>query len=202
MKKTRLFLCVLVFVCLASCGPKDLRVQEFQVPADTPNPANPTGEFYVIGPGDVLGVTIWKEASLSGPVKVRPDGFITLPLINEVQITGLTTAEVRKTLEEKYKKFLASPLVTIRVEAIVSSRIYLVGQVNNPGVYPFVGNDTLLQVLIQAGGLTIFAKKRNIRVVRRNGEKITEYTVDYNAIIKGDFKQDILLRPGDRVIVP
>jgi len=65
-----------------------------------------------------------------------------------------------------------------------------------------VGKDTLLQVLLQAGGLTIFAKKRNIRVVRREGDKITEYTVDYNAIIKGDFKQDILLRPGDRVIVP
>ena len=65
-----------------------------------------------------------------------------------------------------------------------------------------MGNDTLLQVLLQAGGLTIFAKKRNIRVVHREGNKITEYTVDYNAIIKGDFKQDILLRPGDRVIVP
>jgi len=202
MKITRLLICILVSVFLASCAPKDLRVQEFQVPADTPNPAKPPGEFYVIGPGDVLGVNIWKEPSLSGPVKVRPDGFITLPLINEVQVTGLTTAQVRKTLEEKYKAFLASPLVTIRVEAIVSSQVYVVGQVNNPGVYPFVGNDTLLQVLLQAGGLTIFAKKRNIRVVRRDGDKITEYTVDYNAIIKGDFKQDILLRPGDRVIVP
>jgi len=202
MKKPRLFLCALVSVFVASCAPKDLRVQEFQVPVDTPNPAKPTSEFYVIGPGDVLGVTIWKEAPLSGPVKVRPDGFITLPLINEVQVTGLTTTQARKTLEEKYKKFLASPFVTIRVEQIQSSQVYVVGQVNNPGVYPFVGNDTLLQVLLQAGGLTIFAKKRNIRVVRRNGEKITEYTVDYNAIIKGDFKQDILLRPGDRVIVP
>jgi len=202
MKKTRLLLCILVSVCLASCAPKELRVQEFQLPADTPNPANPTGEFYVIGPGDVLSVTIWKEASLSGPVKVRPDGFITLPLINEVQITGLTTAQVRKTLEEKYKKYLASPFVTIRVEQIQSSQVYVVGQVNSPGVYPFVGNDTLLQVLLQAGGLTIFAKKRNIRVIHREGDKITEYTVDYNAIIKGDFKQDILLRPGDRVIVP
>jgi len=173
MNMTNLLLCVLVVVCLASCGPKDLRVQEFQIPADTPNPGNPTGEFYVIGPGDVLSVTIWKEASLSGPVKVRPDGFITLPLINEVQVTGLTTSQLRKSLEDKYKKFLASPFVTIRVEQIQSSQVYVVGQVNNPGVYPFVGKDTLLQVLIQAGGLTIFAKKRNIRVVRRNGEKIT-----------------------------
>jgi len=202
MTKIGFVLLFLVPVFLASCGTKDLRVQEFQVPADTPNPANPTGEFYVVGPGDVLGVTIWKDASLSGPVKVRPDGFITLPLINEVQVTGLTTAQVRKTLEEKYKKFLASPFVTIRVEQIQSSQVYVVGQVNSPGIYPFVGKDTLLQVLLQAGGLTIFAKKRNIRVVRREGDKITEYTVDYNAIIKGDFKQDILLRPGDRVIVP
>jgi len=202
MTKIGFVLLFLVAVFLASCAPKDLRVQEFQIPADTPNPVKPPGEFYVIGPGDVLGVNIWKEPSLSGPVKVRPDGFITLPLINEVQVTDLTTTQVRKTLEEKFKAFLASPLVTIRVEAIVSSQVYLIGQVNNPGVYPFVGNDTLLQVLIQAGGLTIFADKRDIRVVRRNGEKVTEYIVDYNAIIKGDYKQDILLRPGDRVIVP
>jgi len=202
MNKTRLFLCVSVLVFLASCGPKDLRVREFQLPADTRNPAKPPSEFYVVGLGDVLGVNIWKEPSLSGPVKVRPDGFITLPLINEVHVAGLTTAQVRKALEEKYKAFLANPLVTIRLGAIVSTQIFLIGQVNSPGIYPFIGNDTLIEVLTQAGGFTIFADKRNIRVVRRNGKKGTEYIVDYNAIIKGDFKQDLILRPGDWIIVP
>jgi len=78
----------------------------------------------------------------------------------------------------------------------------MIGQVNSPGAYPLNGNDTILQLLARAGGLTIFAERDDIRIVRRNGEKITEYVIDYDGIIKGDLKQDILLRPGDRVIVP
>jgi len=202
MKKTQVLLCVLVSVCLSSCSPKELRVKEFQVSEYIPNAAKPPTEFYVIGPGDLLGINIWKETSLSGPVKVRPDGFITLPLVNEVQVTGLTTTELRLLLEKRYKEFLINPIVTIRVTGIQSSQIYLIGKVNKPGVLPLTGNDTLLQVLTKAGGLTIFARRSDIRVVRRNGEKVTEYIVDYNAIIKGDLKQDILLRPGDRIIVP
>ena len=92
--------------------------------------------------------------------------------------------------------------MTVRVEAIASSEVFLVGQVNRPGPFPLTGNDTLLQLLTRAGGLTIFARRSGIRVIRREGEKVTEYTVDYDAILGGDLKQDILLRPGDRVIVP
>ena len=187
---------------LVSCATKELRVQEIQLPADVPDPAKPPGEFYVIGPGDLLEVVVWKEPSVSGPVRIRPDGFITLPLINEVQAVGLTTARLRETLEKKYKDFITDPFVTIRVQEINSSQIFVIGQVSKPGSYPVVGNDTLLQLLTRAGGLLPFADRDDIRVVRRNGEKITEYIVDYNAIIKGDLKQDILLRPGDRVIVP
>ena len=117
-------------------------------------------------------------------------------------MSGLTTAQVRKTLEKKYKDYVKAPFVTIRVEAIRSSEVFMVGQVNKPGAYPLSGNDTLLQLITRAGGLNIFADRDDIRVVRRNGEKVKEYIVDYDAIIKGDLKQDILLRPGDRVIVP
>ncbi len=169
---------------------------------DTPNPAKPPDEFYMIGPGDALNIQLWKEPALSGPVTVRPDGFITLPLVNEVQVVGLTTGQLRKVLEEKYQAFMNDPFVTIRVEGTASSEVFLIGQVNKPGAYPAKGNDTILQILTRAGGITIFADQADIRIVRRDGEKVREYTVDYNAILKGDLRQDILLRPGDRIIVP
>jgi len=177
-------------------------VQEFQVAAGTPDPSKPPEQFYVIGAGDTLNINVWKEPTLSGTVKVRPDGYITLPLINEVQVAGQTTANLRNTLEDKYKEFTTDPFVTIRVETIASSEVFLVGQVGKPGAFALSGNETVLQLLTRAGGLGIFADRSNIRVVRREGSWVTEYTVDYDAIIKGDLKQDVLLRPGDRVIVP
>ena len=201
MKDSLLMVFVLVGGLLLGCTTKDLRVQEFQVAAGTPDPTKPPEEFYVIGAGDTLNINVWKEPTLSGSVKVRPDGYITLPLINEVQVAGQTTANLRKTLEDKYKEYTTDPFVTIRVEAIASSEVFLVGQVGKPGAFPLSGNETLLQLLTRAGGLGVFADRSNIRVVRRDGSRVTEYTVDYDAIIKGDLKQDVLLRPGDRVIV-
>jgi polysaccharide biosynthesis/export protein len=193
---------VLFGVLAVSCATKDLRVQEFRVASGTPDPARPPEEFYLIGAGDSLNVNVWKEPTLSGTVKVRPDGYVTLPLLNEVQVVGLSTGQLRKTLEDKYKEFTTDPFVTIRVEGIASSEVFLVGQVGKPGAFPLVGNETILQLLTRAGGLGIFADRSNIRVVRRDGDKVTEYIVDYDAIIKGDLKQDVLLRPGDRIIVP
>jgi polysaccharide export outer membrane protein len=201
MKRTIILLLTLA-ISATSCAPKELRVLESRVTAGTPDPAKPPEEFYVIGAGDVLNINVWKEPSLTGTVKVRPDGFITLPLINEVQVVGMTTSQLRKVLEKKYKEFTVDPFVTVRLEAIASSEVFLVGQVNHPGALPLNGNETLLQILTRAGGLTIFADRGNIRVVRRDGDKVTEYISDYDGIIKGDLKQDILLRPGDRIIVP
>jgi len=200
MEKRIILLFALIMIA-ASCAPKELRVQEFRVAEGTPDPGKPPDEFYVIGAGDVLSINVWKEPSLTGPVKVRPDGFVTVPLVNEIQVVGLTTAQLRKMLEDKYKEFTVDPFVTIRLESIASSEVFLVGQVGKPGALPLNGNETLLQILTRAGGLTPFADRSNIRVVRRNGDKITEYIADYDGIIKGDLKQDILLRPGDRIIV-
>ena len=202
MKKFMLLFWFLISLSLGSCATKDLRVHEHQLLDGVPDPAKPPAEFYVVGPGDRLEIVVWKVPSVSGPVKVRPDGFITVPLINEIQATGLTTAQLRETLEKKYREFIEEPFVTVRVQDIKSSKIFVIGEVKKPGVYPVIGNDTILQLLTLAGGLSPFADRDNIRVIRRNGEKLTEYILDYDAIIKGDLKQDILLRPGDRVIVP
>jgi polysaccharide export outer membrane protein len=191
-----------VSLLLSGCATKELRVQEYKVPSDTPNPAKPPEEFYSIGAGDSLGIMVWKEPTLSGSVRVRPDGFVTLPLVNELQVVGMTTAQLRKVLEDKYREYTVDPFVTIRIEGIASSEVFLIGQVGKPGAFPLQGNETLLQLLTRAGGLSIFADRSNLRIVRREGDKITEYIIDYDAILKGDLKQDILLRPGDRIIVP
>ena len=198
----RIILLFALIISITSCSAKELRVKEFRVATGTPDPGKPPDEFYVIGAGDVLNINVWKEPSLSGTVKVRPDGFVTVPLVNEIQVVGMTTAQVRKVLEAKYKDFTVDPLVTVRLEAIASSEVFLVGQVVRPAAIPLNGNETLLQILTRAGGLTIFADRSNIRVVRRDGDKVTKYIADYDGIIKGDLKQDILLRPGDRIIVP
>lgn len=196
------YLWLLFVVLFVACAPKELRVNEYSVAADVPNPAKPPTEFYTIGAGDGLEVTVWKEPMLSGPATVRPDGFITLPLVNEVQVVGLTTAQLRTVLEQKYGEFVTSPSVTVRVTGIASNEILLLGEVARPGTYPLVNNSSLLELLTRAGGLSRFADRDSIRVMRRSEGKVTEFVVDYDAILKGDLKQDILLRPGDRVLVP
>lgn len=193
---------LLVVLALSGCANRDLRVQEYRLASDVPNPAKPSEEFYLIGPGDALGINIWKEPALSGNVKVRPDGYVTLPLINELQVTGMTTAQLRKVLESKYREFTVDPFITISIQGIASAEVFLVGQVGKAGAYPLTGNETILQLLTRAGGLGVFADRSSIRIVRRESDKITEFVVDYDAIIKGDLRQDILLRPGDRIIVP
>jgi len=202
MLRMKFVLVVLAASFLASCAAKELKVNEYLVAPDTPDPTKPPDEYYVIGAGDLLNIQLWKEPTLSGPVKVRPDGFVTLPLVNEVQVVGLTTGDLRKVLEKKFKEFVHSPVVTIRVEGITSAEVFLIGQVNKAGAYPLNGNESLLQLITRAGGLTVFADRGNIRTVRRAGGKVTEYTSDYDAIISGDLKQDIILKPGDRIIVP
>jgi polysaccharide biosynthesis/export protein len=196
------FVSLVATLLVAGCATKELRIQEYRISSDTPNPAKPPEEFYAIGAGDVLGINVWKEPTLSGSVKVRPDGFVTLPLINELQVVGMTTAHVRKALEAKYREYTVDPFVTIRIEAIASSEVFMIGQVGKPGAFPLNGNESLLQLLTRAGGLGVFANRGGVRVVRRETDKVTEYIIDYDAILRGDFKQDILLRPGDRIIVP
>ena len=185
------------------CATKDLRIQEYRVSQDAPDPAKPPEEFYVIGPGDSFSVQVWKEPTLSGSVSVRPDGYVTLPLINEIQVVGLTTSQLRKLLEQKYKEFTTDPFVTIAVGGIASAEVFLIGPgTGKNGAFPLKGNESILQLITRMGGLGIFADRSNIRIVRREGAKITEYIVDYDAIIKGDLRQDLLLRPGDRIIIP
>ena len=124
---------------------------------------------YVIGPQDMLDINVWKEAELSRVVPVRPDGRISLPLLNDVQAAGLTPGQLAAQITEGLKKFITNPQVTVIVTQINSQRVYILGEVVRPGAYPMLPGMTVLQALSSAGGFTMFANTKKVYVVRQTG---------------------------------
>ena len=163
---------------------------------------NQTGAEYVIGPDDVLHVAVWKEADLSATLPVRPDGKISLPLLNDVQAAGLTPQQLSASLTEKLKKYIADPRVTVVVATINSKRIYLTGEVVHSGAMPMLPNMTVLQALSSAG-LSQFANTKRIYVLRTENGKQQKLPVNYQKLVKGEqIEQNYLLQPGDTIVVP
>jgi polysaccharide biosynthesis/export protein len=173
--------------------------------ADGKSAASPatTDPSYVIGPEDMLDISVWKEPDVSRVVPVRPDGRISLPLINDVQAAGLTPQQLAGMVTEKLRKYLNEPQVTVIVTAINSQRIFVVGEVLRAGAFPMLPGMTVLQALSSAGGFTTFADLKKIHVMRlRNGKHI-ELPFNYRDVLKGDNpEQNITLEPGDTIVVP
>jgi polysaccharide biosynthesis/export protein len=160
------------------------------------------GPEYVIGPEDSLHVSVWKEPDLSATLPVRPDGKISLPLLNDVQAAGLTPLQLAASLTEKLKKYIADPRVTVVVAQINSKRIYLIGEVLHPGATPMLPNMTVLQALSSAG-LNQFANTKRIYVLRNENGKQEKLPVDYKKLVKGErIEQNYQLKPGDTIVVP
>ena len=171
-------------------------------PASNPKSAtdDPT---YIIGQDDVLDISVWKEPDVSRQVPVRPDGKISLPLLNDVQASGLTPMQLQTQLTEKLKKYFTEPQVTVIVIAINSRRVYLMGEINRPGAFPLVPNMTVLQAISSAGGLTQFANSSKIQILRNENGKQVPYFFNYKDVIRGvKTEQNILLKPGDSIVVP
>src|SRR5579872_2051742 len=162
-----------------------------------------TDPTYVIGPEDVLDISVWKEPDVSRVVPVRPDGRISLPLINDVQAAGLSPQQLAGSVSEKLKKYLNGPQVTVIVTAINSQRIFVVGEVLRAGAFPMLPGMTVLQALSSAGGFTTFADVKKIHVMRlRNGKQV-EIPFNYRDVLRGDnSEQNIKLEPGDTIVVP
>jgi polysaccharide export outer membrane protein len=155
---------------------------------------------YVIGPSDVLLIVVWKEPELSRPVTVRVDGMATFPLLGDVQAAGHTPTQLAEIITEGLRRFIEVPRVTVGIEQANSSRVYVLGQVNKSGEFPLGGPTTVLQALALAGGFKEFAKTDTIAVVRKDG---TVLPVNYKRIADGkDTAQNVLLLPGDTVVVP
>jgi len=162
-----------------------------------------TDPSYVIGPEDVLDVNVWKEPDMTRVVPVRPDGKITLPLINDVQAAGSTPQQLASAVTEKLHKFLTEPQVTVIVTQINSQRVFVVGEVLRAGAFPLVPGTTVLQALASAGGFTTFANVKKIHVMRTVNGKHIEIPFNYREVLKGDNPdQNIKLEPGDTVVVP
>jgi polysaccharide export outer membrane protein len=157
----------------------------------------------VIGPDDVLTVIFWRDKDMSTDATVRPDGKISLPLLNEVQAAGLTPDQLREQLTQSASKFFEDPTVAVVVKQINSRKVFITGQVNKPGPYQLMGPTTVLQLLSMAGGVLEFADSKNIVILRTENGKPVSYRFNYKDVSKRkNLQQNIELRPGDTVIVP
>ena len=158
---------------------------------------------YRIGAQDVLQIDVWKEPEITRSVPVRPDGKITLPLLNDVQAAGLTPMELTAILREEFKKFINDPQVSVSVSTINSRRVYVTGEVTRPGAFPLLPGMTVLQALTSGGGFTQFAKIKSIYVLRTKDGRQAKLPFNYKAVVGGKKPEDnILLQAGDTIVVP
>jgi polysaccharide biosynthesis/export protein len=166
----------------------------------TARPAPP----YVIGPDDVLSIVFWKDKDLSAEVTVRPDGKVSLPLLNDIQAQGRTPDELRDALKQAAQAFVEDPNPTVMVKEIKSRRVFITGQVEKPGPYPLTGETTVLQLIAMAGGMREFADGSNITIIRKADNGRTEILpFNYRDVLKRkNLTQNVQLKPGDTVVVP
>jgi polysaccharide biosynthesis/export protein len=158
---------------------------------------------YVIGPQDVLDISVWKEPELTRAVPVRPDGKISMPLLNDVQAAGRTPLQLAADITAGLKKFVTDPQVTVIVGTINSQRIFILGEVNRAGAYPLLPNMTVLQALSSAGGFTIYANLKKIYVLRVEEGKQVKHPFNYKDVLAGKAAdQNIFVKAGDTIVVP
>jgi len=198
-------------LALAVCVAPDISAQQQQpAPAATPSsaaPATPAGATlpagYLIGPDDVLTIVFWREKDMSAEVTVRPDGKISLPLLNDVDAAGITPEQLRLNLEKAAAKLMSEPNASVVVKTINSRKVYITGNVLRPGNYPLNGEMTVLQLIAVAGGLQEYADSKNIVIMRKQDGRDQHFKFNYKDVTKQKHpEQNIALRPGDTVIVP
>jgi polysaccharide biosynthesis/export protein len=176
---------------------------EIPAAAPTAHAAATRDPSYVIGAQDVLDIDVWKEKELTRTVEVRPDGRISLPLLNDIQASGLTPMRLAANITDGLKKFITDPQVTVIVTQINSQRVYILGEVTKPGAYPLLPGMNVLQALSSAGGFTMFANTKKIYVLRQQDGKQKKFPFDYKDVISGKrTDENIALRAGDQIMVP
>lgn len=166
------------------------------------NPSSSTDSQYRIGPEDILHVSVWGNEQLTMDVIVRPDGKISIPLVQDTQAEGLTASELADQIHEKLLPYIKDPNVSVIVKEINSPKFSVIGYVNRPGTFPMRGDVTILQALSEAGGFTPFASPSKIKLVRNAGGRQEVRVVDYYDLIEKGGKGNILLKPGDAIVVP
>jgi polysaccharide export outer membrane protein len=186
-------------VAQANAKPSDEKAPADKVQSE---PTSVAGPDYKIGPDDMLHVSVWKEPDLTETLPVRPDGKISLPLLNDVQAAGLTPSQLADAISTKLKKYMSDPRVTVIVTAMNSQKIYVLGEVTHTGTMVLQPNMTVLQALASAG-FTQFANTKGIYVLRTESGKQQKIPVNYKALLKGaSIDQNLVLKPGDTIVVP
>jgi len=207
MKERFIFALVLLFTLLtistsAQDNGKGKQNEKAPSPKELKGPALVAGPDYVIGADDTLHISVWKEPDLTNTLPVRPDGKISMPLLNDVQASGLTPMQLASSLTEKLTKYLADPRVTVVVTQMNSQRVYILGEVLHSGAIPLLPNMTVLQALATAG-FTQFANTKAIYVLRTQNGRQQKMPFNYRQAMKGeDMAQNISLKPGDTIVVP
>lgn len=158
---------------------------------------------YVIGADDTIRVSVWKEPDMNVTLPVRPDGKISMPLLNDVQAAGLTPTQLADQIRDSLKKYVTDPQVTVIVTQINSQRIYILGEVTRAGAYPLLPNMTILQGLSSAGGFTQFANLKKIYMFRTESGKQVRFPFNYKDVINGKSQEEnVVLKAGDTIVVP
>jgi polysaccharide export outer membrane protein len=174
--------------------------------AQQPPAPDPT-EAYVLGPEDVIEVAVWSNADLSRTVPVRPDGKISLPLLHDVQASGLTPMQLRAAITASLAKFVSEPVVSVIVREVHSVKVTVIGEVKTPGRYEVRSRTTVLDVLAMAGGLSQYAARGRISVLRRDGEAVRTLPFDFDRVTarsgaSGPSQSNFCIQPGDIIVVP
>jgi len=211
--KTHTFAIAFVAASLALAGGRPAEAQAKSGAQDrkTASPADAAARAavtpapnYVIGPDDVLSVVFWRDKDLSGDVVVRPDGKISLPLMNDVQAGGLTPNQLRDAVAAMARQYVEDPNVTVVVKEIKSRKVFITGMVEKPGPYPLNGPTSVVQLISLAGGLKEFTDGKKILIMRtdKSGRQ-TAHLFNYQKVVGGkNLEQNIELQPGDTVVVP
>ena len=176
-------------------------------PAPAATPAHPAAsasakDTYIIGGSDVLSITVWKQPSLSGSLLVRPDGMVSLPLVGDVQAAGLTPPQLAHEVTARLMKYIQDPNVSVVVTAIHSKMIYMIGEVAKTGPVEMTPDMTLLEAISSAGGLTEFANKKKMYLLRDVGGKRQKIRLHYKEALEGNQTYDLPLEAGDTIVVP
>lgn len=215
MKKNLLALLVMPFFCqalLADPAPGEVQTRPAETKAKTaeslpkptetkPATATPVPKDYVLGPGDVIEISVWKEDALTKQVLLRPDGGITFPLIGDLQASGLTVSQLTDEITKRLSNYVSEPAVNISV-ITVNQKIYVLGKVNRPGEFVIPTRVDVMQALAMAGGLTTFADEDDITIIRRENGRVVSFNFDYKEVSNGEaLEQNILLQRGDVVVV-
>ena len=196
------FTLLIVIFGLALSGPA---IGSAETPANQPDStkAAPVDPSYIIGPMDILEIQVWKEPDFSRLALVRPDGNITLPLVGDLHVSGMTTMALKELLTEKLKDFIDTPEVTVILVESHSKNFYIIGKITRPGTYPLMKDMTVLQAISVAGGLGEWADADSIRIIRKSSGKEKILHFDYKQVTSGkNLEQNIVLQPNDTIVVP